>query len=228
MREVAEARQRLVDAIESISEGFALYDADDRLVLCNSRYREIMYPGIADVVVPGTPFETIVRGAARARSGCRCQGTRRGLDCGALAATPQSRRAARAGAQRRALGHDQRAADHRWRHGCDLFRYYRAEAAGGEPGGEIHCPGGTFRQAREIPGAAGLQLDLHRSPGRPHRKPTQEAYRLFLRYRRLHRNGRQDGVRGPHPAPQSLSDRDVDASHQCMAPRSTSMSATRS
>ena len=46
LREVAEARQRLVDAIESISEGFALYDAEDRLVLCNSRYREILYPGI--------------------------------------------------------------------------------------------------------------------------------------------------------------------------------------
>ncbi len=56
LREVAEARQRLVDAIESISEGFALYDAEDRLVLCNSRYREILYPGIADAVVPGTPF----------------------------------------------------------------------------------------------------------------------------------------------------------------------------
>ena len=64
LREVSETRQRLVDAIESISEGFALYDAGDRLVLCNSRYREIMYPGIADVIVPGTPFETIVRGAA--------------------------------------------------------------------------------------------------------------------------------------------------------------------
>jgi PAS domain S-box-containing protein len=58
------SEQRLVDAIESISEGFALYDADDRLVLCNSRYRELLYPGIADVMVPGTPFETIVRGAA--------------------------------------------------------------------------------------------------------------------------------------------------------------------
>jgi adenylate cyclase len=64
LRDVAEARQRLVDAIESISEGFALYDREDRLVLCNSRYREIMYPGIADVVVPGTSFETIIRGAA--------------------------------------------------------------------------------------------------------------------------------------------------------------------
>jgi class 3 adenylate cyclase len=64
LREVAEARQRLVDAIESISEGFALYDAEDRLVLCNSRYREILFPGIADVIVPGTQFETIVRHAA--------------------------------------------------------------------------------------------------------------------------------------------------------------------
>jgi adenylate cyclase len=64
LREIARARQRLVDAIESISEGFALYDADDRLVLCNSRYREILYPDLGEAVVPGTPFETIVRRAA--------------------------------------------------------------------------------------------------------------------------------------------------------------------
>jgi adenylate cyclase len=65
LRDVAEARQRLVDAIESISEGFALYDAEDRLVLCNSRYKEILYPGIADAVVPGAQFETIVRKAVK-------------------------------------------------------------------------------------------------------------------------------------------------------------------
>jgi class 3 adenylate cyclase/PAS domain-containing protein len=65
LREVSEARQRLIDAIESISEGFALYDAGDRLVLCNSVYREILFPGIADVIVPGTQFETIVRHAAQ-------------------------------------------------------------------------------------------------------------------------------------------------------------------
>ena len=51
LREVAEARPRLVDAIESISEGFALYDADDRLVLCNRRFREILHLGDADAVV---------------------------------------------------------------------------------------------------------------------------------------------------------------------------------
>jgi adenylate cyclase len=64
LREIAKARQRLIDAIESISEGFALFDRDDRLVLCNSRYRDLLYPGIADVLVPGTPFETIIRRAA--------------------------------------------------------------------------------------------------------------------------------------------------------------------
>ena len=64
LREIAQARQRLVDAIESISEGFALFDRDDRLVLCNSRYRDLLYPGLADVMEPGTPFETIIRRAA--------------------------------------------------------------------------------------------------------------------------------------------------------------------
>jgi len=65
LRDVAEARQRLMDAIESITEGFALYDADDRLVLCNSRYREILYPGIADTMVPSTHFETIITETAQ-------------------------------------------------------------------------------------------------------------------------------------------------------------------
>ena len=65
LREVAEARQRLIDAIESISEGFALYDAGDRLVLCNNRYRDMLYPGIADSVSPGTQFEAIIRNAVR-------------------------------------------------------------------------------------------------------------------------------------------------------------------
>jgi len=63
LREVAQARQRLIDAIESISEGFAFYDADDRLQLCNTRYKELLY-GDNDVdLEPGTPFETIVRRA---------------------------------------------------------------------------------------------------------------------------------------------------------------------
>jgi signal transduction histidine kinase len=56
--------RQLLEALESISEGFSIYDADDRLVLCNRRYRELLYPGIEDTVVPGMPFEEIIRGAA--------------------------------------------------------------------------------------------------------------------------------------------------------------------
>jgi adenylate cyclase len=59
-----ESGRHLLDALESISEGFSLYNADDRLVLCNRRYRELLYPGIEETVVPGTSFERIIRAAA--------------------------------------------------------------------------------------------------------------------------------------------------------------------
>jgi signal transduction histidine kinase/DNA-binding response OmpR family regulator len=54
------AQRRLTDALESISEGFFVYDADDRMVLCNSRYREL-FPGMADVYQPGLEFEQMIR-----------------------------------------------------------------------------------------------------------------------------------------------------------------------
>jgi adenylate cyclase len=62
LKEIREARSRLTDAIESISEGFSLYDADDKLIVCNSRYRNL-FASHADVMQPGTSFETIVRTA---------------------------------------------------------------------------------------------------------------------------------------------------------------------
>jgi signal transduction histidine kinase len=58
--EATEARRRLTDALESISEGFFFYDADDRMVLCNSRYREL-FPSMADVYRPGLEFEEMLR-----------------------------------------------------------------------------------------------------------------------------------------------------------------------
>ena len=61
--EAMRAQSLLSDAIESISGGFSLYDRDDRLVVCNSNYRDIMYPGIESVLEPGMTFETIVRAA---------------------------------------------------------------------------------------------------------------------------------------------------------------------
>jgi len=58
------SEQRLTEAIESISEGFVCYDADDRLVLCNSRYRDMLYPRHDVDLSAGMKFESIVRRAA--------------------------------------------------------------------------------------------------------------------------------------------------------------------
>jgi signal transduction histidine kinase len=62
-RDQAEALLR--DAVDSISEGFVIYDPDDRLVMCNQRYLDL-YPRSAPAMVPGTRFEDILRyGLAR-------------------------------------------------------------------------------------------------------------------------------------------------------------------
>ncbi len=55
-----ELQARLHDAIESVSEGIVLFDADDRLVLCNSAYRRSV-PAIADRLVPGLSFVELNR-----------------------------------------------------------------------------------------------------------------------------------------------------------------------
>ena len=61
---VRQMQARLTDAIESISQGFALFDPEDRLVVCNSRYREILYPDLGADITPGMSFEAIIRRAA--------------------------------------------------------------------------------------------------------------------------------------------------------------------
>ncbi|MGH6976316.1 MAG: PAS-domain containing protein, partial [Stellaceae bacterium] len=58
------AEVRLHDAIESTPGGFALYDADDRLVLCNRTYVEYYTPPVQPLIVPGARFETIIRQVA--------------------------------------------------------------------------------------------------------------------------------------------------------------------
>ncbi|MGH6916406.1 MAG: PAS-domain containing protein, partial [Geminicoccaceae bacterium] len=57
------ARQRLIDAIESSSEGFAFFDAEDRLELCNTRYKELLYGGTGITIEPGMTFEAMLRRA---------------------------------------------------------------------------------------------------------------------------------------------------------------------
>ncbi len=54
-----EADLRLRDAIETIPEAFVLWDADNRLVLCNSYFQRLhRLPDTA--VAPGTSYETVV------------------------------------------------------------------------------------------------------------------------------------------------------------------------
>lgn len=60
-----EAEERLADAIEVLPDGFVLYDKNDRLVLCNSKYREI-YETSANYIVEGQTFEEIIRAGAAA------------------------------------------------------------------------------------------------------------------------------------------------------------------
>ena len=60
--EMAEgAKQRLIEAIETMSEGFALFDSDRRLVLFNENYRSLIWPRLADFIKLGVTFEDIVR-----------------------------------------------------------------------------------------------------------------------------------------------------------------------
>jgi len=68
--EALRARTQLSEAIETTSEGFVLFDAEDRLALCNETYRRFFAdaagPEVAALVVPGTPFETFLRASFEA------------------------------------------------------------------------------------------------------------------------------------------------------------------
>ncbi len=51
---------RMWAAVEAVPDGFVLFDHDDRLIMCNDRYREI-YGASADAIRPGASFEQILR-----------------------------------------------------------------------------------------------------------------------------------------------------------------------
>ncbi len=57
------AQERLVAAIEAVPDAFVLYDADDRLVICNQKYRDF-YALSADMMTPGRTFEEVIRTGA--------------------------------------------------------------------------------------------------------------------------------------------------------------------
>lgn len=54
---------RMIEAIESVPQWFALFDTDDRLVICNRKYREVV-SGVGAEVQLGDSFESIIRRVA--------------------------------------------------------------------------------------------------------------------------------------------------------------------
>ena len=63
-REFAETtKQRLVDAIDALPDAFAIYDSEDRLVICNDQYRKT-YAVAAPQILPGARYEDLIRACA--------------------------------------------------------------------------------------------------------------------------------------------------------------------
>jgi len=58
--EVRRLQTRMTDAIESIGEAFVLWGADEQLVLCNKKYRELFDPD-GTLLVPGRSLEEVIR-----------------------------------------------------------------------------------------------------------------------------------------------------------------------
>ncbi|WP_169570287.1 ATP-binding protein [Sneathiella limimaris] len=54
------AEEMLREAIDTIPDGFAIYDANDKLFLCNDAYREI-YKNSAPAIVEGASFREIIK-----------------------------------------------------------------------------------------------------------------------------------------------------------------------
>jgi two-component system cell cycle sensor histidine kinase PleC len=72
---------RLRDAIENLSEAFVLWDADRRLVTCNSKYQELH--GLApSVAAPGARYETVMAAARTPTAKTRTISARSGEDSG--------------------------------------------------------------------------------------------------------------------------------------------------
>ncbi|RVV99750.1 hypothetical protein EKE94_03485 [Mesobaculum littorinae] len=105
------AQLRLSDALESLDDGFSMFDREGRLIMANSRFGEI-YDRMEDLIRPGVDFETVLR-----------EGVRRGqfpeAGTGPEARTYVAGRAARfregghTSVQRLANGRRIRAKDHR-------------------------------------------------------------------------------------------------------------------
>ncbi len=55
------AEQRFLEALEHVSDGYALFDASDRLVVCNDTYKQMQGRCVAAKIKPGMSFEELMR-----------------------------------------------------------------------------------------------------------------------------------------------------------------------
>ena len=60
------AHELIYSAMTLLNDGFILFDADDRMVMCNERYRQ-MYSAIAEICEPGVSFSETVRAYSQAQ-----------------------------------------------------------------------------------------------------------------------------------------------------------------
>ncbi|GEM_PF-792721 len=56
-------QRQFLDAMESLTEGFVLWDKHDRFVTCNSYYKKLR-PGIGHLLIPGTRFDDFIQALA--------------------------------------------------------------------------------------------------------------------------------------------------------------------
>lgn len=61
--EATEARARLEMAVEALPDAFVYFDADDRMVLCNTHYRS-MFPQSGNSIALGVSYEAMLRSVA--------------------------------------------------------------------------------------------------------------------------------------------------------------------
>jgi two-component system, cell cycle sensor histidine kinase PleC len=193
-----EAELRLKDAIENISEAFVLWDAENHLVMCNSKYQQF-HNLPASVCVPGTRYEDLDgrgQGAAGAPAPGGLGGRRRGQDLrgqdrGRPLAADQ--RAAHQGRRLR-LGRHRHHAAQEARGTAARFRA-RADEHGARPaeiahhaGAAVAAPVGAGREilAREDEGGGRQPLEV--------RVPGQHEPRAEDAAQRHHRLLRGDGA----------------------------------
>ncbi len=62
------------DALESLSEGFAIFDRDDRLVFCNDPYRKGDAKEVSEILNVGVTYEEILRARLKANAILDAQG----------------------------------------------------------------------------------------------------------------------------------------------------------